>query len=224
MPAPSHYFERLCGVPVHYDRQPVADYGSLGVPRRFYATPATEAALDALFQEVFALAPPRFGAPVAILSAGAYVDKPGQHGAGKAFDLDGILWQHRRFLTSEQRQDKVLYLGIQACCLRHFGTVLGYNYNVAHQDHLHIDLGRPVAFRESKSVTYFYQEVLNAFFDKNLTIDGEYGSSTNDALRAARTSMGLGSISKVDNYRAFLAGIAAIVKDTLAVQPETALV
>lgn len=224
MPAPSHFFERLCGVPVHYDRLPVAEYGSLGVPRRFYATPATEAALNDLFAEVFALAPPRFGAPIAILSAGAYVDKPGLHGAGKAFDLDGILWQHRRFLTSQQRQDKVLYLGIQACCLRHFGTVLGYNYNPAHEDHLHIDLGRPVAFRESKSVTYFYQEVLNAFFDRNLTIDGEYGSGTNNALRAARQSMGLGSISKVDNYRSFLAGIAAIVKDTLAVQPETALV
>lgn len=215
MPAPSNFFTELAGVPVHYDRPPVAEYGSNGAPRKFYATPETEQTLGAMFQEIFDMAPNSFGAPKVILSAGAYVDKPGMHGKGKAFDLDGIHWENRRFLTIEQETDTVLYLGIQACCLRYFGTVLGFNYNAAHEDHLHIDIGRTVRFRETQSVTYFYQEVLNAFFDKDLTVDGEYGTLTNDGLKEARSGMGLGTLSKKENYRAFLSNVAGIVSETL---------
>lgn len=203
-PRPSHFFEALAGVPVHYDRPPVADYGSRGKPRRFHCLPALSRRLDALFTELFGRAPTRFGPAEVILTAGAYVNRPGQHGLGKAFDLDGIHWEQRRFLALEQPRDTLLYLAVQSICHKHFGVVLGYNYNAAHQDHLHIDISRDVRFRPTKSVTFFLQEALNALFDQALEIDGEYGDNTEAALRAVLTRLDIGSIRQPGNWIALL--------------------
>lgn len=208
MSAPSHYFESLAGAPVHYDRLTAADYGGAGVPRKFYCDPALQAQLESLFGEIFGRAPSAFGGPKVILSAGTYVNKPGQHGLGKAFDLDGIHWQDRTFIAKRQRRDKALYLAIQALCHKYFGIVLGYNYNRLHKDHLHIDLGRPVKFRETKSTTYFLQEALNTFFDQAVTVDGEFGSATAAAIADARSMIDVGPVSRPDNWTAFLDHVA----------------
>lgn len=205
---PAHFFESLAGVPVRYDRPPVADYGSEGVARKFHCQPALNQTLDTMFQEIFAKTPASFGAPSVILSAGAYVNKQGQHGFGKAFDLDGIRWAERIFVTLQHPRDKVLYLGVQALCHKYFGVVLGYNYNAAHHDHLHLDIGRSVRFRQTKSVTYFLQEALNSFFDQSLVVDGEYGGDTDQALGQARRSIGLGALNKPENWSAFLDAVA----------------
>lgn len=209
-------FTHLTGVPVHYARPPVAAYGSLGEPRRFRCAAETAEALENLFRDIFTCAPKAFGPPVAILSAGAFVDKPGEHGRGRAFDLDGIHWRNRVFLATEQRGDRLLYLMIQALCLRHFGVVLGFNYNPAHEDHLHMDQGRPVRFRETRSATYFHQEVLNTLFDGALDVDGEYGPLTNAALIRARKSMGLTPLGRRESYRSFLMKIAEHAAERLA--------
>lgn len=214
-------FTHLAGVPVHYARPPVAAYGSLGEPRRFRCTRETREALEALFEAIFAHGPAGFGAPIAILCAGAHVEKPGQHGRGRAFDLDGIHWERRRFLALEQRSDRTLYLMIQALCLRHFGVVLGFNFNAAHECHLHIDLGRPVRFRETRSATYFHQEMLNTLFDAALDVDGEYGVLTETALIRARKSLGLGALGRPDTYRRFLTEVAARASELLALRAET---
>jgi hypothetical protein len=215
-------FTDLAGVPVHYARPPVAAYGSLGEPRRFRCTAKTRAALTALFEEIFAHGPAAFGAPVAILCAGAHVDKPGQHGLGKAFDLDGIHWERRRFLASEQRADRALYLMIQALCLRHFGVVLGFNFNAAHECHLHIDIGRPVRFRETRSATCFYQEALSTLFGAALTVDGEYGPQTETALIRTRKAMGLPPLSRPGAYCDFLLQVATVAAAAAAGRANTA--
>ena len=201
---PSNYFERLAGVPVLYDRLKDEHYGKTGIPYKFHCTTATQTALETLFQDLFARTVPKFGPVSAILSAGAWVNKPGQHGEGKAFDLDAILWQRVQFVALEQRQKKTLYLAVQALCNRHFGVVLGYNYNVDHHDHLHVDIGRPVAFREAKSVTEFLQEALNTLYNQTLTVDGEYGHLTEQALQDTLAVLGIANVDTIETWRRFL--------------------
>lgn len=205
---PSNFFETLAGVPVLYDRLD-GHYGKTGIPYKFYCTPKTGATLEALFGDLFARSA-RLGAPIRILSAGAWVSKPGQHGEGKAFDLDAIHWERVQLIALNQPNQKPLYLAVQSLCLKHFGTVLGYDYNVAHQDHLHIDIGRDVRFRETQSVTLFVQQALNTFFSYRLEIDGEYGGDTARALRDTLGKLGIGDIAtSVTEWVRFLEVICA---------------
>jgi hypothetical protein len=167
---PANFFQSLAGVPVLYDRLKSDHYGKVGIPHKFHCTIETQRVLDGFFEDLFARTVPHFGTVQRILSAGAWVNKPGQHGLGKAFDLDAIHWQRIHFIALEQPVQKSLYLAVQAICNKHFGVVLGYDYNVDHRDHLHIDISRPVRFRETNSVTSFLQQVLNTFYGQTLEV------------------------------------------------------
>ncbi|AOR77273.1 extensin family protein [Novosphingobium resinovorum] len=190
---PKNYFESLAGKPVLYDR--LHDhYGKTGIPYQFHCTAETQATLELLFQDIFERST-RLGAPLRILSAGAWVSKPGQHGEGRAFDLDAIHWERTALVALNQPAQKPLYLAVQALCLKHCGTVLGYDYNAKHRDHLHVDTGRPVRFRETQSVTLFVQQALNTFLGHALKIDGEFGEDTATALRDALDRLGIGDVT-----------------------------
>jgi hypothetical protein len=200
---PSNFFDSLVGVPVLYDRLE-GHYGKTGIPYKFYCTPKTENTLAAFFTDLFGRTV-RLGKPIRILSAGAWVSKPGQHGEGKAFDLDAIHWERVHFITLNQPRQKPLYLAVQALCLKYFGTVLGYDYNRAHQDHLHVDIGREVRFRETQSVAFFVQQALNSFFGYKLEIDGENAGDTATALRDTLKRLGIGDVaSSVPEWIKFL--------------------
>ncbi len=141
-------FEKLSGVPVHYDRFPPSSgfgYGTKGKPHTFRAEPGFIVELEG-FVKALKTYSARFGPLQVITSAGAYVDKPGYHGLGRAFDLDGLFWRDRTLVTKQFPDEPILYVAVESVIRRHFGTVLNYDYNVDHQDHFHVDNGTTVSF------------------------------------------------------------------------------
>ena len=207
MPQPTNYFEFIDGVPVHYDRfAPPFGYGSKGRPHRFYCTPDFEAKLDAAFGELFDICP--LGKAEVITSAGAYVDKPGMHSLGRSFDLDGIFWRGKSFVTLVDGGpgDRRFYQSVEAVLRRHFGTILNYDYNAAHRDHLHMDDGSPVGFDAySRSRVLFLQGALKCIFKKNISITGTYGPTTRQETENALEELNIpGSISSSATWRRFL--------------------
>lgn len=82
-----------------------------------------------------------------VVTAGAYVNKSGYHGLGRAFDLDIIKWQNAQsapYYGEHNSSNLALqrrYVGLNACAHRHFRYVLHGWYNSAHGDHIHVDDG-----------------------------------------------------------------------------------
>lgn len=207
MARPSTYFTHLDGVRVQYDRAPVGTYGKIGKNYRFYCEPAFQAELVSFVSDLKATTEPLYGPMLKVFSAGAYVDKPGMHSLGRAFDLDAVFWQDTYIVADEHPTKKALYLLIQAMAHRRFGTVLGFNFNAAHRDHLHLDNGRAPQFRESRSATFFMQEALNLFYSTNLEVDGDYGPRTEAALIEVFDSLDLDFPPSTADWQRFLLGI-----------------
>lgn len=186
-------FKQLARVPVHYDRYPTesgAGYGTRGKPFSPRATERMVEALGKCFADIFKQAP--FGAGEVITSAGAYVDKPGHHGRGEAFDLDGIFWKDIHLVAIEYPAKPHLYLAVESILRQHFGTVLAYNYNLDHRDHFHMDLGTPVGFQKmSKSRVEYLQASLLYVHGFQVDVDGVWGPSTEQVVKAALADLGL---------------------------------
>lgn len=184
MPRPSNFFKELAGVPVHYDRfaNPPFNYGSRGKPYTFYSLESFEKKLDAFFSELWQVCP--LGKAEVITSAGAYVAKPGSHGQGRGFDIDAIFWNEKSFITLRYPQDRSFYLGVEAVLRKHLGTVLNYEYDVAHQDHFHVDDTSPVGFFVThRSRVLFVQMALTHVYGRPVSIDGFVGPETATTLR-----------------------------------------
>jgi len=81
------------------------------------------------------------------------VNKPSQHGFGKAFYLDAIFWPKKTLVTFDFIHQKELYLGVESFLRKHFGIVLNHLYP-NHADHCRKDNGMPVDYdTNSKSET-----------------------------------------------------------------------
>lgn len=191
-------FTTLAGAPVHYDRFPAETgfgYGTRGKPFQPRATAAMIATLESCFRDVFAQSP--FGSGEVITSAGAHVVKPGFHGSGQAFDLDGIFWSAKQLIAIEYPSKPHLYLAIESILRQHFGTVLAYNYNPDHRDHFHMDLGTAIGFQKmSKSRVEYLQASLFYVHGHPVRIDGVWGPSTEGFTKLALSELGLsGSLS-----------------------------
>lgn len=142
------------------------------------------------------------------LTAGLYVDKPGAHGKGIAWDFDGVVVKGNPMLWSGKPWVDVLVyksgcnfmsfrdegtMSFHSLCPRiktrfacllslRFGVVLTAGYNKAHEDHIHADLSLPVAWRSgSRTQVVCLQETLNAWFDAELVVDGIMGDKTKEA-------------------------------------------
>lgn len=214
MSRPNNSFTTLGGgVPVHYDRRNNQDYGTEGAPATFFVTADFEAKLDRCFEQLWELTP--FGRARIITSAGAYVNKPGFHGMGRALDLDGIFWPDKTFVTlfdGFQGDNRPLYLAVEAVLRMHFGQVLNYNFNAAHRDHFHIDDVAPGFRRTSRTVAFFVQNSLTFVLGRRVSIDGVFGPETDTALAGALNDMGIsGSITSLNVWRQFLLGIVQTV-------------
>jgi hypothetical protein len=173
-------FTRLAGIPIHYARAPSAPYGTRGKPRKVRLAGGTRERFESCFAELREIA----GKPDCIVSGGCYVNKPGRHGQGRAMDIDSIWWPGWHVVTKVGIT--IRYLGVEAVLRRHFGTVLNYDYNRAHQDHWHVDDGRPVGYApRSRAQTVFVQQALNILWGKNLLVDGKTGPKTTEALMNA---------------------------------------
>jgi len=195
----------LAGVPVHYDRHRPGDYGKPGHPFALRLAERTMTPLEECFGEIVTAAPDALGSAKYILSAGGYVQKPGYHGLGRAFDLDGIIWENHAWVAASFPDDPPFYLAIEAVIRRKFGTVLNYDYNAAHQDHIHLDDSTGVGFsRMSKSRVIFLQNAISFVYGNPIGRDGVWGPETNGAERTVREELGLSGFSDVDNWLSFL--------------------
>lgn len=146
--------------------------------RRFRGTAALQTALNnwaPYIREV--MEPPGY-----ILTGGLYVNKPGEHGNGNAVDVDGFWWSStNKFLANDAPTDWVRYLTIEATLRKVFGTVLNYDYNAAHHDHWHCDLGASTNWRSVKSQAKFAQRALKEIWGENLAVDGKWGNLSRTA-------------------------------------------
>lgn len=146
--------------------------------RRFRGTQALQDALNTWAAHV----PTVMDEPNYILTGGVYVDKPGEHGRGNAIDVDGFWWSATdKFLANDAPTDWYRYLTIEATLRKAFGTVLNYDYNRAHHDHWHCDLGRSTTWRRVSSQSYFAQRALNEIWGEDLSVDGDWGNLSNGA-------------------------------------------
>jgi hypothetical protein len=206
MPRPDTSFPTVADVPLHYDRLP-GQYGTRGQPRPFFMTAAFHSKLEACFAELWDLCP--LGQAEVIATAGAWVEKPGAHGAGRAFDLDAIFWPERTFVTLHYPNDRGVYLAVEAVLRRSFGTVLNHEYNAAHHDHFHVDDLTAVGFvRQHRSRVLFVQMALRDLFGRPIAVDGRWGPQSAGATAAVLHRHGLGEANDPSN--------AAEVADLLA--------
>lgn len=190
MSRPENSFDELAGVPVHYDRSSEAGYGTRGIPFTAHCTESFEDTLNNAFEELWEVCP--LGEAAVITSAGAYVDKPGMHGKGRAFDIDGIFWANKTFITKQYPSDRPFYLAVESVLRKHFGTVLNYQYDEAHQDHFHVSTrGEPGFVADHKSRVLYLQMALTHLFDIPVSIDGIVGPETIGASRELLRRRGL---------------------------------
>lgn len=192
-------FNQLANVPVHYDRFPDPyQYGSRGKAYNFYAMPEFINKLESFFNELWAVCP--YGQAQIITSGGAYVDKSGYHGLGRAFDLDGIFWNNYTFITKTDginSNNRLLYFAIECILRKHFGLVLDYCYNSDHHDHFHLDDSQPINFRSKKAQIKFLQASLIYVFNEsvgNTGIDGVFGNHTINALNNACNLLNINNV------------------------------
>lgn len=182
-------FDTIAGVPVSYDRDTHASYGTRGrvMKKLGPVTPRFFKALEACVEEIGELCP--WGKPELIVTGGVHgdgTDPANRHSQGRAFDLDGLWWPSRPPLVAKKAPDTpILYCAVDAVLRRHVGTVLNYWYNAAHQDHWHIDDGSPVAWQPSRSRVLALQAALVHVWDASLDLDGVWGPKTLGAYRAA---------------------------------------
>ena len=164
------------GIALHYARLTNHPYGTRGEQRNFSVDTNFSKVLEVAFKEVFERCP--LGAPEVLTTAGIFVDKAGQHGHGKAFDLDAIFWKDTALVSLNFVHQKELYIGIESILRKHFGIVLNHLYP-DHADHWHFDTSVTVDYNESsKSETLYLQMALKYIYDKPVIIDGLSGPQT----------------------------------------------
>jgi len=161
--------------------------------------------------------PAGYGDIKMIVSAGIYVNKPGQHGRGSAVDIDRIIWTSGKTCSPiygvhahSKQWARLRYYALDAVCRQHFRYVLDGNYNAAHRDHIHADLGgmpiRPLS-TSSRAEVVFLQAVCNEFAGQNLAVDGQYGPKSANGLKNTLSMAGLGHLSPLTStadHRKFL--------------------
>jgi len=129
---------QINGIPLHYARTTQHPYGSIGRQQNFLVEEDFHRELEKCFGELFLHCP--LGEPKVLTCAGIFVNKSGQHGHAKAFDLDAIFWEDYSLIAKNFTQDAILYLGLESFYRKYFGVVLNHFYNASHEDHWHLDI------------------------------------------------------------------------------------
>lgn len=205
--------DNFAGNPLLYDRSAPGHYGRTGISFRPSVNPAFAGDCQACFSELFTKLGRTAGLQTAsILSGGVSRAGTGTslHHKNRAFDLDGLLFDDdSNWVANTFPQRPQLYLGIEAVLRKHFGTVLSYDYNRAHEDHFHFDNGTATGFKSAaKSHVIFIQNVIALVYGSAISRDGLWGPETESALRTLRTQLGIGAISTLANWIALLDAIS----------------
>lgn len=210
----------IAGAPTHYARDLDPPLRTEGRARAFRSTPTFKAILDTAFREIWETS--GLGPADVVVSAGALVNKPGMHGKGEAFDLDGIVWHATderpevQFFAIDFPKDPKLYCGIGSILNRHFVHCLHYLYNTPHEDHFHIDTTASAKFSQgSRSRVSFLQATLHFVHGLSIVLDGKWGQRTQNATAVAMARMGMGgSITTPNVWREYLLGTAEMAFST----------
>ncbi|MCM2578736.1 extensin family protein [Streptomyces meridianus] len=209
-------FSKIDGTPVYYWR---GDRGNTSL-RNWQCTEAFYDRLVVWIRDLRDLsADGGFGGIDFLVSAGFYVNKSGQHGAGTAMDLDLVRWNGGRQSSPldghHSASDKTLrrrYLAVDATCRRRFRYVLDGWYNSDHHDHIHADFGGlpTLCQKGSSSDTKFVQAMCNNFMGSGLAVDGIWGSKTQSAFTQAKNKLSIEGDphTNLDSWRNMLARIA----------------
>lgn len=175
-------FQRLAGTTVHW--------GRLGRGGTRYLMPDFLGRLQAAFAELWEVS--GLGPAEAIVSAGAYVDRPvkpgDRHAIGTAIDICEIHWTGQPpLVASRAPQDARRYLGAEAILRRQVPQILDWWTNADHHSHWHLD-DRPDAEGVQlghRADVLFLQAALVHLYERDIAIDGRMGPLTRSALRDA---------------------------------------
>jgi len=129
---------------------------------------------------------------ITVLTAGCYVDKPGQHGKGNACDFDGFLTGDDEVVLYKagvnhevegyriRSMSRRLARRIECAIGLYAGVVLTEYYDSRHKGHIHFDISRFIDWRGSKSQILAVQASLKEFHNSEVAIDGIMGKQTRD--------------------------------------------
>jgi hypothetical protein len=198
----------LDGVPLFYARA--------GAPRpqRFTIESGFRDVVVATVRSVRFRAPQGFGALVGITSAGAFVNKPGAHGQGRAFDHDAWTFENvdirplRGDHAAASRPLRQRYWGLAAIMRSRSAFVLHGEYDAAHRDHIHQDnVAATRAFTTGSAAAVKLAQAIckHIYANANLAIDGDFGPLSRAAVRAAMIRVDLpGNVFDNAQWHTFL--------------------
>lgn len=123
---------------------------------------------------------------------GFYVNKPGMHGLGRAWDVTRVQFalsgsdMNRGWRPSNSLRGRRRYLAIAAALRSRSAYVLTGYFNADHRDHIHFDnqVGMPPLSPRRRSDTVIVQMACNWLNGAGLAIDGIWGPLTNNAYDA----------------------------------------
>lgn len=205
--------DKFGGKPLLYDRTVQSHYGKTGVAFKPSVNQAFAASCDTCFTELIKRLDQTAGLKTTFILSGG-VSRAGAgsslHHKNRAFDFDALLFADgSNWVSKTFPQRPQLYLGIEAVLRKHFGTVLAYDYNQAHEDHFHFDNGTAVGFKTAaKSHVIFIQNAIALVYGSAIGRDGVWGGETEGALREIRTEFNIGPITVPANWTALLDRIA----------------
>lgn len=199
---------KLDGVPLFFAR------GVTPRPQSFPIEPGFRDMLVATVKSVRHRAPRSFGDLKRITSAGAFVQKPGRHGEGRAFDHDAWTFEHvdirplRKDHASDSLAQRQRYWALAAIMRSQGAFVLHGFFDAAHRDHIHQDNSKSVHFEASSEATVkLAQAVCNDIFRQSprLDVDGAFGPKTKAAVRDAMNRVDLpGDVNDRAQWKRFL--------------------
>ena len=186
-----------------------------GVPPKKHTFPIERGflkVLESTVETVRERAPRSFGRLTGITSAGAFVEKPGMHGHGRAFDHDVWTFEHvairpiagdhvAQSLAKRQR-----YWALAALMRSRSAFVLHGHFDAAHRDHIHQDNGGERPFSTGSPVTVkLVQAVCNQIFGQSLVVDGNFGPKSQAGATAAMQRVDLpGDVFDPAQFKRFL--------------------
>ncbi|MDQ3578374.1 MAG: extensin family protein [Actinomycetota bacterium] len=210
-------FSRIDGTPVYYWR---SSRGNTTL-RNWQCTQAYYDQLVLWIRDLRSLSSAAgYGSVSYLVSAGFYVNKPGQHGAGTAMDLDYVQWSNGQVSSPLDRHHasgtesiRRRYIAVDAVCRRRFRYVLDGWYNAEHADHIHSDFGGlpTICSKGSASDAKFVQAMCNNFLGSGLAVDGIWGPQTQGAFDTAKSRLGVTGDPHTSSaaWTGMLSGVAA---------------
>ncbi|QIX53910.1 extensin family protein [Rhodococcus sp. DMU1] len=179
-------------------------------PRSWEYDPGFYSRLETWLEFWDANTPTSWSSPRQLWGYGAYVNKPGYHGSGRAVDIsrifvikDGTLAE--RFngrtdqwggLTPGQRWEmRRKYWATSASLHYHFSDVLTYHHDQAHENHIHVDNGRSGSGNSRFSTgrrnqVWHVQSCCRYVWGYDTGMDGIWGPETDTDSRAALERIG----------------------------------